>query len=208
MRKFKVDLSELAFAFESNFEGTKNYFDLETGEVVAVGDDIRGELEAIYEQMDEEETPGSPTFAELVAQQGLPEWQQQQLLVADAVEAGYGTRFVAVPQVESGEVYGDMEDFIATVSDPHLQELLDVAITGRGAFRRFKDVLFRYPSERERWFAFRDERMEQRMREWLEEYDIEPIAAPPVELWPRVIARVAVPADVEQELLEPWRRQA
>ena len=37
MRKLKVDLGELAFAFESNFESTNNYFDLETGQVVAVG---------------------------------------------------------------------------------------------------------------------------------------------------------------------------
>ena len=105
MCKLKVDLSELAFAFESNFTGTKNYFDLETGEVVAVGDDIRDDLEAIYAEMTEEGAEVSPTFAERVAQQGLPEWQQQQLLVADAVEAGYGERFVAVPQVESGEAY-------------------------------------------------------------------------------------------------------
>ena len=89
----------------------------------------------------------SPTLAERVAQQGLPEWQQQQLLVADAVEIGYGERFVAVPQVESGEAYRDMDDFIATVRRPHLRELLDVAIIGRGAFRRFKDVLYTYPHE-------------------------------------------------------------
>lgn len=175
MRKLRVDLSELAFAFESTFEGTKNYFDLETGEVVAVGDDIRDELEAIYTQMVEEGAAGSPTFAELVAQQGLPEWQQQQLLVADAVEAGYGERFVAVPQVESGEAYRDMEDFITTIRNPRLRELLDVAITGRGAFRRFKDVLYNYPHEEKRWFAFKEARMVERVREWLEAHDIEPV---------------------------------
>jgi hypothetical protein len=49
-----------------------------------------------------------------------------------------------------------------------------VAITGRGAFRRFKDVLLDYPRERERWFAFRDALMAERVREWLAEHDIEP----------------------------------
>jgi hypothetical protein len=34
-----------------------------------------------------------------------------------------------------------MEAFIETVSDWHLQEPLQVAIQGKGAFRRFKDVL-------------------------------------------------------------------
>ena len=110
-----------------------------------------------------------------MAQQGLPDWQAQQLLVADAVEREYGSRFVAVPQVDSHKAYGDMEDFIATVRDPHLRELLDVAITGRGAFRRFKDVLLDYPRDEQRWFAFRDTKMVERVREWLAEHDIEPI---------------------------------
>jgi hypothetical protein len=32
--------------------------------------------------------------------------------------------------------------------------LLDVAIQGKGAFRRFEDVLADHRDERERWFAF------------------------------------------------------
>ena len=43
-----------------------------------------------------------------------------------------------------------MVRFAASVSNPHLCELLGVAVRGRGAFRRFKDVLTRYPAERER----------------------------------------------------------
>ncbi len=134
MRKLTVDLGELAFAMESNFAETRTYLDLETGEVVAVGDDIRGELEAIYEQMEPDEPADSPRFLELVAQRGLPDWQRQQLLVADQVERGYGERFIAVPQVDSHEAYRDMEDFIATVRSPHIRELLEVAITGRAHF--------------------------------------------------------------------------
>jgi hypothetical protein len=32
------------------------------------------------------------------------------------------------------------------------------------------------------------------------------IAAPPIELWPEVVAHVPVPEDVEKELLEPLRK--
>ncbi len=175
MRKLKVDLGELAFALESGFEETHTYLDLETGEIVAAGDDIRGELEAIYEEMNPEESEETPSLADLLAERGLPDWQKQQVLVADAVEAGYGTRFIAVPRVDSHEAYGDMEDFIATVRNPRIRELLDVAIMGRGAFRRFKDVLLNYPREEQNWFAFRDARMIGRVREWLAAHDIEPI---------------------------------
>lgn len=176
MRKLKVDLGDLAFAFESGFDELTNYLDLETGEIVVVTDDTRGELEAIYEEMNVEVGEASPLPADLLAGRRLPDWQKQQVLAADAVERGYGTRFVAVPQVDSHEAYGDMEDFITTVYNPHIRELLEVAIMGRGAFRRFKDVLYNYPREEKRWFAFRDERMLERVREWLEEYDIEPIS--------------------------------
>ncbi len=55
----------------------------------------------------------------------------------------------------------------------------EVALDGRGAFRRFKDVLAEYPAERERWFGFHDERVRKAMREWLEDHDIEPTTAPP-----------------------------
>jgi hypothetical protein len=84
-------------------------------------------------------------------------------------------RYEPIPKVESYEAYQDMEDFIATVEDRHLAELLEVAINGSGAFRRFKDVLLRYPEERERWFHFKDEKMEQRVLEWLDEIGISPI---------------------------------
>lgn len=63
--------------------------------------------------------------------------------------------------------YRDMERFIGTVSEPGRAARLDIAITGRGAFRRFKDVLARWPGELERWYAFSAERQHGRARAWL-----------------------------------------
>lgn len=73
-----------------------------------------------------------------------------------------------IPRAESREGYEDMADFIVTVGDEHLQELLEVAINGEGAFRRFKDVLACYPDERERWLRFKDDKVRERALEWLE----------------------------------------
>jgi hypothetical protein len=53
------------------------------------------------------------------------------------------------------------------VRDPRARELLERAIEGRGAFRRFKDTLFEFPELRETWFRFHDARMERRALEWL-----------------------------------------
>jgi hypothetical protein len=54
---------------------------------------------------------------------------ERQLAEIDEAEPG---RYLQVPPADSREGYDDMQDFIATVSDEHLQELLDVAIQGRG----------------------------------------------------------------------------
>lgn len=83
-------------------------------------------------------------------------------------------RYEQVPKAESSEGYEDMLDFIVTVKDQHLVELLEVAVDGKGAFRRFKDVLLSYPTERERWFAFKNSRTEARALEWLDDIGVTP----------------------------------
>lgn len=81
-------------------------------------------------------------------------------------------RYERIPKAESHDGYQDMVAFIATVEDEHLVELLEVAINGKGAFRRFKDVLLNYSEERERWFQFKDDRIEERAREWLSDINV------------------------------------
>jgi hypothetical protein len=44
---------------------------------------------------------------------------------------------------------------------------LSIAISGRGAFRSFKDVVTHWLGELERWYAFSDERQRGRARAWL-----------------------------------------
>ncbi len=83
-------------------------------------------------------------------------------------------RFEEIPKADSREGYRDMEDFIDTIKDEHIAEVLSTAIEGRGAFRRFKDTLIRYPDERERWFKFKDDLMKQRAMEWLDEIGVKP----------------------------------
>ena len=91
--------------------------------------------------------------------------------IENRIEEEY-ERFERIPQTESYEGYRDMENFIATVEDMHLVDLLEVAIQGKGAFRRFKDVLLNYPNEEEKWFQFQDSRIEERAREWLDEIGV------------------------------------
>jgi hypothetical protein len=76
-------------------------------------------------------------------------------------------RWLLVHSEGSPEGYQDMELFIASVEQPDRAERLAIAITGRGAFRRFKDELARSPGELERWHALAEERQRGRARSWL-----------------------------------------
>jgi predicted nucleotidyltransferase len=74
---------------------------------------------------------------------------------------------IRIEPIPSREAYGDMEDFIGRVRDSRARDLLERAIAGRGAFRRFKDTLLDFQELRQVWFAFHDARMERRAIEWL-----------------------------------------
>ena len=176
-RKLKVDIAELAAALDDNSGGVKYYLDLETGKVVLVTEDVRVTLNDVYQEV-EEETGGvegefGREFDQVLARLDLPEWLTQAVKEAGRVESGFGVRYEPVPAADSREGYRDMEDFIGIVSDDRLAELLSAAITGRGPFRRFWDVLAGFPAQRDGWFQFRNARLRQRALEWLEEMDLE-----------------------------------
>lgn len=67
----------------------------------------------------------------------------------------------------SGSGYRDMVWFIDELDDPVLADRLSRAIAGRGAFRRFKNVLSERPELMTRWHSFSDERQHGRARRWL-----------------------------------------
>jgi hypothetical protein len=155
-RKLKINWMELDAAFQSGSWEMHQYLDLETGEVVAITDEVARYLE-------------QPPDHE------LPDWMQEMLKLAEQVEEGYGTRYIRIPEADSHEGYRDMERFISTVQSDRLRDQLWQAIQGRGAFRYFKDVLYDHPAERERWFAFEDRCIYDRISWWLESVGIEPI---------------------------------
>ncbi len=102
---------------------------------------------------------------------GVADPQMHARIAADA-------NYLRIDPVSSREQYRWMERYIPMVEDPDLQAKLGQAIDGKGAFRRFKDVLMAYAPERERWFTFRSERLRIFMEAWLSAHALNPIARP------------------------------
>ncbi len=88
------------------------------------------------------------------------------------------SRYLRIDPVSSREQYRWMERFIATAEDEELRRRLNIAIDGKGAFRRFKDALVSHQVDRERWFAFRSERLRSCMESWLTAHGIHSVERP------------------------------
>ncbi|MDX2019074.1 MAG: UPF0158 family protein [Deltaproteobacteria bacterium] len=124
--------------------------------------------------------------------------------------AGNAERFMRVDPASSREQYRWMERFVGSVADEPLRDRLLVAIDGKGAFRRFKDVLLAFPAERERWFSYRSDLLHFHMQTWVEHMKITTANPPP---WgaveapaePTTVQKTASSGEAPGEIL---RRQA
>jgi hypothetical protein len=87
----------------------------------------------------------------------------------EELEIEFNRRYLKIPQEGSGAGYQDMINFIETVEDQRLRDLLGVAVQEKSPFGRFKDVLRRseYELERNLWRAFSDKCEYDRVVEWL-----------------------------------------
>ena len=80
---------------------------------------------------------------------------------------------------ESGESYRDMVRFTDHVTDEQLRLRLLDALDGRGAFRRFRDIVFDGPPEvLTHWQIYRQERALGRARAWLASHGYRVVSAP------------------------------
>jgi hypothetical protein len=98
-----------------------------------------------------------------------------------AVVRSEPTHYLFVPPIPSIIQYQWVDEFILAIPGEDMRELARTAINGKGAFRRFKDLLTSHPEERRRWFEFRDEKMRQRVVEWVWEQGLQAANEPPWE---------------------------
>ncbi len=124
--------------------------------------DLRSLCEALEDQSDDTEWWFDPETGE------LEPWPSDLSAIDDPGETHPAERdWIRVEPLPSRESYEDLVDFTERVRDSRARDLLERAIAGRGAFRRFKDTLFDFPELREAWFTFHDARMERRALQWL-----------------------------------------
>jgi hypothetical protein len=91
-------------------------------------------------------------------------------------------RYCEIEAIPSRIQYQWLDDFIKHIPDEDIRIRMEAAINGKGAFRRFKDILLSLPEERRRWFEYRDQMMRQHILNWVHKHEIEPENSPPWEI--------------------------
>jgi len=161
MKKLKADMEMIANAMEDVARMDMDYYlDKETGEVIITSE----ETFRYAEEEDEDKI-----------REGLPDWQKEDIKLAKDILFKNPDRYICIPERPSYEGYNLMVEFAEKVEDELLREKLSIALDGKGAFRRFKNVIADYPDYREKWFKFRDERLNKKVIEWLNSIGIEPV---------------------------------
>lgn len=100
-----------------------------------------------------------------------PDWEQAAIRMAAEVLADESGDCVPLPSQYDIHEYAIMERFCQSVNSPKVADDLFRSISGRGAFRRFKDAIQRH-GIREEWYRFKDEAYREIARDWCEEHGI------------------------------------
>lgn len=89
----------------------------------------------------------------------------------EEIEENYGTRYLRLPTKFDIHEYHIMEEFIWTLEDERANKL-ECAIQGRGAFRRFKDMVHRM-GILQQWYDFQTEYYRKLAVEWCNDNNLE-----------------------------------
>ena len=173
MTNHKASYDDVEMAFLAVNGETEAWLDRVTGEVILITDDTRSMFDSDLDT--------------------LPDWAREEVIRARRVLRAVGdwddddlgdddpndnddddasddpdaaNRYVAIPETPSHEAFQDMADFVATLPNSHAAVALTQALRGGKPFRRFKDTLRNYPAEQERWYAFQNQRLRDRITEW------------------------------------------
>lgn len=171
MAKLQINWSDLEIVLDIGDFDVEVHLDTKTGEIIIKDDYISTMLNSISY---DDDTTIETIISKIADEIGNPgESEQETIKHLILIERDKNERYLSLPQGDSRDGYSDMEAYIETIDDENFAEKLTVSIQGKGAFRRFKDVLLNYPDAREAWFAFEGDRKRKRASSWLKFHDIE-----------------------------------
>ena len=145
-----VNLKELAEQMDFMMDEWSYFVNKKTGEIISIEDRHLRSAE------DLEEIP-----------EGIAEWERDAIEQASMLLENWRD-LIRFPRKYDLNEYAMMEEFVAAVKDAHIRECLDIAIQGRGAFRRFKDTADHFGVIDE-WYEYKYQALLSFAKDWCEE---------------------------------------
>jgi len=168
MINHRIDFDEVQKAMEDIGREAFDYFlDTETGEVVILSEDILRKTQAIISESWDEDMSGYEAV-EFDEEIELPEWAEDEVELALDVFINQEARYMRIPERRSADVFQAMQGFTAELENQELRLLLEGIVDGKGAFRRFKDLLEDYPKEKKQWYGYSAKMARKEITEWLQ----------------------------------------
>jgi hypothetical protein len=176
VKLLKVDFDEIQKAMEDVVRDSFDYFlDLRTGEVIVLSEDILDKVGARLYDGDFDVIGDDIEYIEFSEEPILPSWMEDEVELVMNVILEKNGRYDRIPERQSTEAHQVMLEFLETVEEPVLKEELAHALDGKGAFRRFKDILRYNPKERKNWHGHNARAMKKVITEWLKSLEVEPV---------------------------------
>lgn len=152
-----VKLKDITDEMEMQTDEYHKYLNTEIGEIITVSSEELG----IAEESEEDDE-----FTE------YPDWQRDTIKEAvDILMSWNNGKYIELPDKWDINEYDIMEDFCGSIRNDRISNALYLAIRGRGAFRRFKNLICKYGIE-DSWYKFRGEAFEKIAIRWCQENQI------------------------------------
>ena len=182
MKKLSINWLDLEMAFEDQAEKYEmertHIFDLETGSVVLVDEEVLGAVDRVMDELDVSVEEGADVTDSSIRNthtfQELTEDQKPSVLAAIKMQYGNSSQLEVIPRFDSDIAYQFMQDFIETVGDDTKRSQLSDAILQRKPFRHFRRVLAVDRRLQRQWREFEITRQGEKMTDWLQSIGVEP----------------------------------
>jgi hypothetical protein len=149
----RVKLSEIIDGLEFQSDESASFLNIKTGEVVLMTD------YAMRAAEDDEPL------------EDVPDWERELVAIAREIIAETG-QYIQLPTKYDIDEYSIMENFCMSLEKQEIGDILYDLISGSGAFRRFKDAVYKYGVEDE-WYKYRDNAIKEIAIEWCRQNNIE-----------------------------------
>jgi len=149
----RVKLHDIIEGLEFQSDESSSFLNTKTGEVILMTDYAM--------QAAEDDEP----------LEELPDWERDLVAIAGEILAETG-QYIPLPTKYDIDEYSIMENFCMSMDKQEIGDILYDLISGSGAFRRFKDAIYKYSVEEE-WFKYRDNAIKEIAIEWCREHNIE-----------------------------------